>query len=123
MALTLPTREEVRAVYPTALTDGQLDAMIADAALIAEGCVAVATYTTARQASIVKWVAAHLLASLGGALGSITQKALGDGSETYARGQFGANLAGTLQGQQAIALDPSGCLARLGQRKAFVKVL
>jgi hypothetical protein len=113
----------VRVVIATALADPQLTALIGDAVLIAEGCPVVATYDATRQAAIVKWIAAHLVAQQSGKAGALTQKALGDASESYASAAMGAQLAGSRYGQQAIALDPSGCLAQLGMRRATFKVL
>jgi hypothetical protein len=122
MALTTPSVAAVRGIITTDLTDPQVQAVIDDAALLAEGCPVVAGYPAARQSAIVKWLAAHMIASTA-RTGVLTQKALGDASESYARAQVGLNLSGTTYGQQALALDPSGCLARLGQRSAFVQVL
>jgi uncharacterized protein DUF4054 len=122
MPLTQPNAAAVRAIIETSLTDDQVSSVIADAALLAEGCPAVAGYDPDRQSAIIKWLAAHLIASTARS-GVLTQKSLGDASESYARPATGLNLAGTSYGQQAIALDPSGCLARLGQQRAFFKVL
>ena len=122
MALAKPELSAVRAIIGTDLSDPQVQSVIDDAALLAEGCPKIAGYDAARQAAIVKWLAAHLIASTA-RTGVLTQKSLGDASESYARAQTGMNLSGTSYGQQALALDPSGCLARLGQRSAFVSVL
>jgi len=126
MPLTLPTPADVRAIIATSLDDGQLQAVINDAALIAEACPAVAGYPAARQASIVKYITAHLLAGSAGSStgsGAITQKALGDASESYAAGQLGMDLKSSAWGQKALLLDPSGCLATLGRQSAYFKVL
>jgi len=126
MPLALPTLADVRAIIATSLTDGQLQAVIDDAALIAEGCAAVAGYPATRQAAIVKYITAHLLAgSAGSATGSgaITQKALGDASESYAAGQLGMDLKSSQWGSKALLLDPSGCLATLGRQRAYFEVL
>lgn len=89
--------------------------------MIAEGCPVTATYAVTRQAAIVKYLAAHLaLSALGG---QKTQRALGDASETQAPGVLGMTLSGTTYGQQALALDTSGCLARLGRPGAKFEVL
>jgi hypothetical protein len=113
----------VRVVIATALTDPQVQALIDDAALIAEACPMVATYEAARQKAIVKWLTAHLISQQSGKGGQLTQKALGDASESYAAGTMGMNLGGSRYGIQALALDPSGCLAQLGMRRASFKVL
>ena len=123
MALQLPTTEAVRAIIRTDLTDGQVGAVIGDAALFAEGCPKVAGYDGTRQAAIIKWITAHMIASTNAGGGSLTQKALGDASETYARPTLGLGLQGTSYGQQAIALDPSGCLSRLGAMKAHFRAI
>jgi hypothetical protein len=122
MALAKPELSAVRAIIGTDLSDPQVQSVIDDAALLAEGCPKVAGYDAGRQAAIVKWLSAHMIASTA-KTGVLTQKSLGDASESYGRAQVGLNLSGTTYGQQALALDPSGCLARLGQRSAFVQVL
>ena len=126
MPLSLPTPTDVRAIIATSLDDSQLNAVIADAALIAEACAAVVGYPGTRQASIVKYIAAHLLAGSAGSAsgsGAITQKALGDASESYAAGQLGMDLKSSQWGNKALLLDPSGCLATLGRQRAYFEVL
>jgi len=126
MPLALPTLADVRAIIATSLTDGQLQAVIDDAGLIAEACPAVVGYPATRQAAIVKYITAHLLAGSAGSSagsGAITQKALGDASESYAAGQFGMDLKSSQWGQKALLLDPSGCLATLGRERAQFEVL
>lgn len=122
MPLATPEAPAVRTIIETELSDPQILSVIEDAALLAEGCPAVVGYPAGRQTAIVKWLAAHIIASTS-KTGVLTQKALGDASESYARAQTGQNLAGTTYGQQALALDPSGCLARLGEKRAFFRVL
>lgn len=127
MALTLPTVDAVRAIITTELTDEQVQSYIDDAAVLVTRCVT--PLTAAEQAVIIKYVAAHLILSNG--FGSseaatnvaMTSMKLGDASETYSRATTGSGLAGTAYGQQAIALDPNGCLAHLGQRQIIFKVL
>jgi hypothetical protein len=123
LPLAVPTPADVRIVITTALDDAAITALIGDAALIAEACPMVAGYDALRQIAIIKWLTAHLIAQQSGQAGALTQKTLGDASESYASGQMGTNLQASRYGQQAIALDPSGCLAQLGQRRAFFKVL
>jgi hypothetical protein len=86
-----------------------------------EGCAS--GWSDARYTSIVKWVAAHLIASRGGAEGTLTQRTLGDASETYAKAVVGSFLKGSPYGQQALALDTNGCLVNLGKQRATFKVL
>jgi len=122
MPIATPEVSAVRAIIGTGLSDPQVQSVIDDAALLAEGCPAVAGYDAPRQKAIIKWLTAHLIASTAHA-GVLTQKALGDASESYARPQTGLNLAGTSYGQQALVLDQSGCLAALGGKRAFFEVL
>lgn len=124
MSIAKPTVASVRAIIDTKLTDEQLESVIDDAVLFAEGCPMVATYDEARQRAIIKWLTAHMIASTnatGG--GALTSKSLGDASESYARPTLGVGLSGTTYGQQAIALDPSGCLANLGKTRMMFKKL
>ncbi|MCE8471503.1 DUF4054 domain-containing protein, partial [Rhodovulum sulfidophilum] len=100
--------------------------IIEDAALMAGVCIA--PYEPARQAAIVKWLAAHLIASTNGAAGtgagSLTSMSLGDASETYAKAALtGEGLRATHFGQQALLLDTLGGLARLGRPRASAEVI
>lgn len=118
-----PTLEQVRVVITTTLSDTDLQAVIDDAALIAEGCPSVAGYSGDRQAAIVKWIAAHLIGTQSGVAGALVQKKLGDAQEGYAAPTMGLNLQGSRYGQQALLLDPSGCLANLGKIRARFQAL
>jgi len=123
---TLPTASEVIALTATDFSETVVDAIIADAALIAEGCVS--AYSDARQTAIIKWLACHLIASTNGASGSgsgsLASFKMGDASESYAKSSLsGEGLKATHYGQQALMLDTDGCLARLGRPPATVEAL
>lgn len=123
---TLPTASEVIALTGTDFSEAVVDAIIEDAALIAEGCIS--AYSDARQTAIIKWLACHLIASTNGASGSgsgsVTSYKLGDASESYAKSALtGDGLASTHFGQQALLLDTNGCLARKGRPSASVEVI
>lgn len=123
MSVSLPSVAEVRAIITTSLEDDQVQYYIDDAALLVEDCVS--SLDEARQKAIVKWTAAHLIASSpAGATRVVTSQKLGDASETYATGQVtGAGLGGSAYGIQAMSLDPNGCLAGLGLRPIIFDVL
>lgn len=127
MALSLPTVDEVRSIVQTDLDDAGVQGLINDAAALATRCLT--PLEPDLQKTILKWLTAHLIQILGKATGegfanvAVTSMKLGDASETYARASLGTNLGSTPYGQQAILLDPNGCLARLGARKPFFQVL
>lgn len=124
MALVLPTVASVRVLTSTALCDPEIQDFIDDAAAMVEKCVAGLSATL--QKTIIKYVAAHLIATSGaggGDAAQITSRKLGDASRSYARAQTGTFLAGTSFGQQAMALDPNGCLANLGKPGITFEVL
>lgn len=123
MALSKPSVADVRLVVVTAASDASITAVIDDAALFAEGCPALEGYSADRQSSIVKYIAAHMLALSGQAAGQLTAKALGDASESYAAPTMGSGLGSSSYGQMAITLDPSGCLANLGKVRAGFSVI
>ena len=110
--MILPTIADVRLILSTAASDAAITAMIADAALLVENCIG--GMVDARATAIIKWVAAHLLSSRVGAEVSLSSSKLGDATDSYAAPELGKGLAGTTYGQQALALDPSGCLAGIG---------
>lgn len=121
MPLSTPSVADVRLIIDTPVSDAAITAAISDAALIVGRCSAVADATAATQQAIIKYVVAHLLSARAGASGPLKSKSLGDASETYAQGgTYGMQLSSTFYGQQAIMLDPTGCLATLGKTKAFL---
>ena len=113
--MTLPTAEQVKAIVATDLSDAVVDSIIADAFLMAERCIT--SLSDERQTAIVKWLAAHLIASTDESA-TVSSSKLGDAQDTYMRATTGERLMGTTYGQQALALDPNGCLARLGNPRA-----
>lgn len=115
-----PTASDVKALTGLDIDDAVVTAVIDDASLIADKCAA--DWSDAQETSIRKWLAAHLLASTHDG-GVITSESLGDASESYKRAQVGDGIAGTTYGQQAIALDDTGCLARSGRAKASIGVI
>lgn len=118
MALSLPSADEVRVIISTSLTDGQVDAIILDASLMVENCAEVAGYDADVQAAIVKYFAADIISVIkaqGG--GVMTSDRLGDAARSYSVANLGKN-ANSFYRQQAYALDPSGCLRRLGGAQA-----
>lgn len=125
MPLATPTATEVKAVIPVTLADAAVDAFIADAVLVAEGCPAVAGYSEAKQKAIIKYLTAHLIACTPHGIGmtNVTQKSLGDASESFGSAPVGTDLRSTSFGNQAIMLDPSGCLERVGKQRAFMEIV
>ena len=112
------TAAEVIALTGTSLPEAAVGAIIDDALLIAADCIA--GVSEARADSAIKWLSAHLVASLGSE-GVLTSRKLGDASKSYARAQVGDGIAGTTYGQQAIAILP--CLARVGRARASIEVM
>lgn len=120
MAIERPETDDVRAVIQTTLTDDEIETIIDDAILIADTCIS--ALPAARQKAILKWLTAHLVSSIknfGG--GGVTSDKLGDASRTFSSGHFGKQLASTSYGQQALLMDPNGCLARIGKAKASIE--
>jgi hypothetical protein len=119
--MNLPTPAQIRSFYPRASADDAVvQAYIDDAALIAGNCAGVVAAVNS-QASIVRWIAIHLMAV--GNMAAVTSESIGDASKSYGGPTLGLNLNSTPYGQRALLLDPSGELARLGQPRAkFVVV-
>ncbi len=125
MTIAQPSVDDVRVIISTSKDDTAISAYITDAVLIAEGCPAIAEMSEARQQAIVKYLTAHLISTAPGAGGGgvLTQKSLGDASETYASGMLGMGLESTPFGIQALAFDTSGCLRTLGKIRASLYAL
>jgi hypothetical protein len=116
----------VIALTATDFSEAVVTSIIADAALMAEGCIS--GYSDDRQTAIIKWLACHLIASTNGASGSgagtVTSEKIGDASTSYAKSALsGEGLKATHFGQQALLLDTNGCLARKGRPSATVQVI
>lgn len=115
-----PTASTVLALTGLDVDTTVVDAVIDDAAILADPCSA--SWTEEQETAILKWLAAHLLASTHD--GAVTKsESLGDASMTWQRPQVGEALRGTSYGQQALALDHTGCLIRRGRPKATMEVI
>lgn len=120
MAVQTPDVAAVRAVITTRLSDTDIEAIIADAVLIAERCIK--NLEGDRQERILVYIAAHLIASIATAAGgTISSDRLGDASRTYSVAHLGKQMASTSYGQTAMFLDPNGCLSRLGRPPATIQ--
>src|SRR5690554_2459596 len=106
--VTKPSADMVIQLTGTGLPEDVVAGIIDDAALLVERCIS--KLDGPRQTAIIKWVAAHLIAS--GPDLMLKSERLGNASDTYATATLGDGLKGTTYGQQALALDPNGCLAR-----------
>lgn len=118
---TLPAASDVVSLTETTLASAVVDSIIADAALVAGGCIE--GYEESRQTAIIKWLAAHLVTSTDASNGTLTSDKMGDASQSFARASMGKALEGTMYGQQALALDTNGCLIRKGRGRASVQVV
>lgn len=122
MTLATPTASEVRLTVTTSLTDAAIDQFVGDAVLMAEVCSVIPTFSEAKQKAIIRFLAAHLI-SMNDASVRKTSESIGDASESFSTPVLGDALRGTTFGQQAIALDSSGCLANIGKTPMTFKVL
>lgn len=127
MSLTSPTTAAVRTAIElkATVTDADIQVFIDDAVLLAEQCASVAAMSATKQAAVIKWITAHLMSFRFGAAGGVASETLGDASRSYAVGSrtYGNDLTSSFYGQQAILLDSTGCLKRLGRDKiTFQKV-
>lgn len=117
----LPEVEDVREIITTELTDAQIEALILDASLMVENCVA--ALDDERACTIVKYVTADLIASAveNAGSGAVTSSRLGDAADTFAAStEFPGRSA---YWDKAVMFDPYGCLRKLGRKSAvFEKV-
>ena len=118
MSLSKPTAQTVIDLTGTELPEPVVVSIIDDAAIIGLECLGPLDSET--QEAALKWLAAHLIASTDSGA-TLKSESLGDASQTYVRAQVKDGMAGTVYGQQAIALAP--CLARIGRAKARITVV
>lgn len=114
-----PSIREVRVVFKTSLGDDEVQSFVDDAILIAEQCPALVLSSVSIQKSAVKWLAAHLLSTSHS--GVLTQRTIGDATDSYAAPTLGAGLKSTSYGQRALLLAPE--LANVGRPDAQLWVL
>ena len=124
MTTASPTAGAVRLVIslPSSISDSDIDEFILDAVAVADQCPGVASLSEAVQKSIVKYITAHLLSQRYGGGGSVSQESLGDASKSYsvATPVSATGLESSSYGRQALLLDSTGCLARLGRAKPIL---
>lgn len=118
--MATPSAADVIALTETDLATAVVTSIIVDAENISAECRAAASLTDAEETTVLKWLAAHLVASTRDSA-VLTSTKLGDGADSFQRAQVGDGIAGTVYGQQAIAMLP--CLATLGRAKATVEVV
>lgn len=118
------TVADVRLIYSGSASDPQVQAAIDTVLIMAAKCLA-AMPDDATRDQVTKYLAAHLLTTTidSGGSGITQSSSLGDASDTYAVSGFGKGLRSSMYGQTAIALDPNGCVAKIGNPRAtFEKV-
>ena len=121
MAITVA---DVRLIYSGPASDAQITAAIATVQVMAAKCLAGMPDDATRD-EVTKYLVAHLLTMTvdSNGAGIAQSSSLGDASDSYNVGAMGKGLRSSGFGQIAIALDPTGCIARLGNPRAtFEKV-
>lgn len=118
--VSAPTVVDVRIVITTSGSDDQVQTAINDAVLLASRCASVSQLSDDLKAAIYKYIAAHILATQPGGQSNrvLTQRSLGDASESFAAPMLGFSLQGTQYGQMACSLEGTGCLANIGKTRA-----
>lgn len=108
----LVTADDVKEIIDTELTDARIANFINLAYVTTDGL----DLTDAEvEKQLQLWLAAHYLTVYEGVIQS--QNVAGEYSVTYAR-IVGEGLRSSPYGQQAIALDPTGKLTKLGSKRA-----
>ncbi len=118
MALAKPEPSDVLAITGPVLPAHVVQGIIDDAALMAERCIS--QYEADRQKAILKWLAAHLVASTNDGA-TMSSSKLGDAQDAWSRASLGDGLKGTVYGQQVLLLDTCGCMSRLGKPRASIE--
>ena len=121
-----PTVASVRTLITTSLSDAQVAEIMEDAYAMTARCID--SLPDATKKAIVKYVTAHIISGIPGASsmtgsGAVTSESLGDASISFASRTMGSDLRGSTFGEAALALDPFGCLNRIGKGTATVDVL
>lgn len=110
--------EQVSDVISTSLTESQVNAMINTAHLVVEQHLATEGLSVDLLAQIELWLSAHFVCIRDPRK---KQVKVDEVSVTY-QVEGGSGLQGTMYGQQALALDPSGKLASTSLKRAVISV-
>jgi len=103
--------DDIRAILETDIEDSSLNAYIKGATELVKSAIG-ATMPEALRDEIIRWLAAHLIAST---REQQLQSAKAGSAEAVFQGITGLGLDSTQYGQQAKALDFTGGLAALGK--------
>ncbi len=129
MSLTSVAEVKLVLEVPPALTDQSIEAFIADADLIVTESLGGKGLSSARLATIEKYIACHLIVQLS-ERGGLTSSQNGESKDTYtplsAMGNAKINgFALTRYGQQAMILDTTGTLKEMSNpmKKAQFRVI
>jgi hypothetical protein len=107
---------QVKVIIETTLADSVVEACIDTATVIVDDIAAAdATVSSERLTLLEKWLAAHFVAIREPRTQS--EGVAGGGNESFQTFKTDLGLASTQYGQQAIALDPTGILAKAGEKK------
>lgn len=110
--------DDVKEIVDTDLTDVQINAFINTAHRYVDANLLGKSLDADTLTDIELWLSAHFLSMRDPRVSSVSANGL---SASY-QGKTGEGLKATLYGQQALALDASGTLASLGQKRAVFEV-
>jgi len=112
------TVSDVREILSTALTDPEVAAWIDIASAVIDSySLQCKKAGTSLLLIMEKLLAAHYISATVDRSGSVTQRSIGDASETY-MSMSGEGIKATTYGQQLLMLDPCGVLVDMGKRRA-----
>lgn len=106
---------EVRDIITTSRTD--LQPFIMAANLLITDILGSSDLSTAQLKEIERWLAAHFVSISDGGSGEVIEKEVGETRIKYAV-VMGKNLGNTRYGQQALFLDTTGLLSKVGKSRA-----
>lgn len=108
--------DQVSDVISTSLTEGQVNAMINTAHLVVEQHLTTQGLSADLLTQIELWLSAHFVCIRDPRK---KQVKVDEVSVTF-QGEVGMGLQGTMYGQQALALDPTGSLASTSLKRAVI---
>ena len=116
MAVTVA---DVKLIVTTSLSDPAIEFFIGLAEAATAQCAT--GWSDDLTDKINTLVAAHFIETSPDGAQTVTSVKLGDASETYLRSSLGEGLKGSMWGKQALLLDTTGCLQRLGNPRATLE--
>lgn len=116
----MPTTDELRKIIDTDLPDADLQSYLNTSTIFVGEVLKDAVISDMLKNEIIKWFAAHLLASTREP--QLMEAKAGSASAKF-QATIGSGIESTMYGQQVLALDTTGTFASLSKRRMSLSAI